>query len=560
MKTHKSVILTLLLIFTIITLFTLSPSITYSGEINNNGSTSNLKKVKLFSFTENTDESNNTSSFVSNSVLLKLKKSSVRNLLKDENTEILFQIPTGEDSKLELELSRSYPLADEYELKNKLTSEIQTDKINHGIHYTGVIKGVPNSMASVSIFRDFVMAVLSDENGNYVLGSIKNSDNSYSENYIFYNDADMKIRNEFNCRSEEYGEKLVRAMDESKINSQYNSTGDNPAARLPVKVYFEADYQMYLDAGQDLELLENFITGMFNSVMTIYQNESIPFQISSLAYWPSDDPYRNMDDSYQILLNFGANNQDNFQGNLGHLLSTRESNLGGIAWIRVLCTEYNSTDSAGRFAFSNIETSYSNYPAYSWTVNVVTHEMGHSMGSRHTHSCVWPVGGFIGAIDSCYYAEGNCFNENQIRARIGTIMSYCHLWTTAQGGGINLASGFGPLPGDTIRLRYAQAACLDRLLNSSEAPVIYDLDQNYPNPFNPSTKIRFAIPADGEVSLKVYDIGGRLITELVKNNYTPGFYEVVFNTSSYNLSSGMYFYTLESNGRVIGTKQMVFIK
>ncbi|MEZ4688859.1 MAG: hypothetical protein R3A12_01225 [Ignavibacteria bacterium] len=123
----------------------------------------------------------------------------------------------------------------------------------------------------------------------------------------------MKVSSGFNCETETYGDKLVRALNESKINSAYNPQSDNPVDRLPVKVYFEADYQMYLDANQDLELLENFITGMFNSVMTIYQNESIPFQISSLAYWPSADPYRNMDDSYQILLNFGANNQDNFQ-------------------------------------------------------------------------------------------------------------------------------------------------------------------------------------------------------------------------------------------------------
>ncbi|MEZ4821690.1 MAG: hypothetical protein R2942_04430 [Ignavibacteria bacterium] len=104
---------------------------------------------------------------------MKINKNAARNLLNDANENILFQIPTGIDSKIELELTRSYPLADEYEMENRITSEIQTNKINHGLHYTGVIKGVSNSMASVSIFRDFVMAVISDDNGNYILGSVK---------------------------------------------------------------------------------------------------------------------------------------------------------------------------------------------------------------------------------------------------------------------------------------------------------------------------------------------------------------------------------------------------
>ena len=208
-----------------------------------------------------------------------------------------------------------------------------------------------------------------------------------------------------------------------------------------------------------------------------------------------------------------------------------------------------------------LRPNYAPYPTYSWTANVVTHEMGHSLGSRHTHSCVWPIGGNIRAIDSCYYSEGGCFSDNQIRPRVGTIMSYCHLWPTNQGGGVNLASGFGPLPGDTIRLRYAQAGCLDQLYNSSEAPSSFNLKQNFPNPFNPSTTITFALPVDASVSLKIYDVSGKLIADVIQSrSYTVGFHNYTFNSQLYGMSSGIYFYSLEADGNLVDTKRMVLIK
>ena len=315
---------------------------------------------------------------------------------------------------------------------------------------------------------------------------------------------------------------------------------------------------MYQDNQNSTQNVANFISGMFNSVLSIYQNESIPTVISSIGVWTVTDPYANLTDSYDVLRAFGERTQDDFQGNLAHLLSTRNAGLGGIAWIRTLCAEYNQQDFSGRYAFSNIDPTYNNLPTYSWTVNVVTHEMGHSLGSRHTHSCVWPIGGTIKAIDSCYNAEGNCFTTP--RARVGTIMSYCHLWPANQGGGINLSLGFGPLPGDTIRLRYSQAHCLDRELNSSEAPSAFDLDQNFPNPFNPTTVIRFALPKESYVTLKIYDVNGRLVAALISNKfYTAGFYEQIFNSSGYSLSSGIYFYTLDTK-EFSETKRMILVK
>ena len=517
----------------------------------------NFTDVNVFEFNKNTGQNDNTSSFVNKATILKLNTSKLKDLIRLNKENIEFRIPLTENENTVLELTRTQPESDDFKLIEKSGNGDKVVPYTQGLHYNGLIKGNENSLASLSIFENMVIALISDENGNYVLGSITNDDKSVSDNYIFYNDADMNIRNNFKCGVDGIEEKFIRPIKVNE-NTVNNYQTDDPS-RLPVKVYFEADNKMYQDNGNNTTNVGNFITAMFNNVKTLYQNEQIPFEVSSVAVWTGNDPYSSLNDSYDVLLRFGANTQDNFQGNIAHLLSTRNAGLGGIAWIRVMCANYNAQDSAGRFAFSNIDNNYQSYPTFSWTVQVVTHEMGHSMGSRHTHSCTWPVnGGFNRAIDSCYNAEGNCFN--QTRARVGTIMSYCHLWTAAQGGGISFTSGFGPLPGDTIRLRYAQAGCLGQVTNSSEQPSTFDLYQNAPNPFNPETKIKFDLPEEATVTLKVYDISGKTVAVLISGEFRlPGFYDVNFRASDYNLSSGIYFYELNT-GTFREVKRMVLIK
>ena len=77
-------------------------------------------------------------------------------------------------------------------------------------------------------------------------------------------------------------------------------------------------------------------------------------------------------------------------------------------------------------------------------------------------------------------------------------------------------------------------------------PAEYGLNQNFPNPFNPSTTINYSIKDEGFVSLIVFDILGREVSTLVKENKQAGLYNVVFDASE--LTSGVYIYTLNVNG------------
>jgi hypothetical protein len=93
--------------------------------------------------------------------------------------------------------------------------------------------------------------------------------------------------------------------------------------------------------------------------------------------------------------------------------------------------------------------------------------------------------------------------------------------------------------------------------NGQELPQKFELQQNYPNPFNPTTQINYSVAQNGYTSLKVYNALGQEVATLFAGNQTAGSHLAVFDGSRY--ASGVYFYTLRSNGNTI-TKKMVLMK
>jgi hypothetical protein len=86
----------------------------------------------------------------------------------------------------------------------------------------------------------------------------------------------------------------------------------------------------------------------------------------------------------------------------------------------------------------------------------------------------------------------------------------------------------------------------------------FEISQNYPNPFNPSTTIKYQIPENGNVSLKIYNPAGKEVAQLVNGNVAAGVHEVSFNAS--NLSSGVYFYVIRGGSNFVQTKKMILLK
>lgn len=92
---------------------------------------------------------------------------------------------------------------------------------------------------------------------------------------------------------------------------------------------------------------------------------------------------------------------------------------------------------------------------------------------------------------------------------------------------------------------------------NGKIPSDYNLNQNYPNPFNPSTNIQYSVPEKGFVSLKVYNILGKEVAQLVSGEKEAGTYNVNFDAS--DMTSGIYLYELRAGNKTF-TKKMMLVK
>jgi len=94
-------------------------------------------------------------------------------------------------------------------------------------------------------------------------------------------------------------------------------------------------------------------------------------------------------------------------------------------------------------------------------------------------------------------------------------------------------------------------------VEDNQLPETYSLAQNFPNPFNPTTQIKYNLAKAGMVSLKIFDVLGREVSQLVSQYQEKGSYTINFNASQ--LATGMYIYKLES-GSFTSIKKMMLVK
>jgi hypothetical protein len=367
--------------------------------------------------------------------ILQLRGAALADLVSRNAQSLTLRLPTFAGAPVELELVQVNLFAPGFTV---VTSDSNGQPVTYqpGLHYWGVIKGVEDSLAAISVFKDEVMGFYSSErSGNFVLGKLGGV-NPRGE-HILYAEKDLTSTIPVGCNMQDTNTSL--SAEELQSSSAASVT-------RCIKIFLETDYDLFINKGGVNETV-NYITGVFNQSAALYSNESIPISISEIFVWTSPSPYTGSNSGQQ--LNQFQNTRTSFNGDFAELVDLE--NQGGLAaTINSYC---NSTSL--RECYSGIFPSYSDVPTYSWTVEVFTHELGHLFGSPHTHACAW--NGNNTAIDGCGPAAGYSEGCNgPIPPDGGTIMSYCHLNSV----GINFAFGFGPQPGNVIRNAFNGASCL----------------------------------------------------------------------------------------------------
>lgn len=391
-------------------------------------------------------------SFLNNAVILKPLQASINIIYQDAPQAITMPLTTATGKTYELELMLAQPTATKAEfgvINSKGRHQVQ---YTQGLHYQGAIRGMEQSLATMSIFADgTVMIFFTNKDGNFNMGMLE--DNSGS--YVLYNDRDMTTTLSYPCGAEE-----LDGYYKDDNNTANKSTGVSTCNK--VQIYWEADYGIYQNKGGSLTNTQNYLIGLFNQKQAMYINEDIGIELSALYVWEVEDFFQ--DNSSSNSLNHFReywNTMDaSYNGDYAQLITRDPGGRGGISYRDVLCFRAYS------YGYADINGSYNTVPTYSWDVMVVTHETGHALGSRHTHWCGWNTGsgGSCGSIDDCYNLENgsgcstcpSTFLQANTNWR-GSVMSYCHL---VSGKGIDLSNGFLQQPGDFIRLKVGNANCL----------------------------------------------------------------------------------------------------
>ena len=249
--------------------------------------------------------------------------------------------------------------------------------------------------------------------------------NKIDDEIILFDVNDCIYENSFSCAVENEFEEI------SSSNSSLIST--NPDC---IELAIEID-QYTRNTFFSNTAASTWAHAIIAGVSQVYFGEiNVHINVVNTIIWNTTDPYASIINDAGTMLtalrNHWTANNGSISRDIVHLLTKRSNTgTGGIAYVDVLCN-YSWGYAFSSDLNSNTSFSFPN-PSYTWNLFVVAHEIGHNVGSSHTHWCGWapePALGFSGGpIDNCVSVEGSC--PDNPTPQVGTIMSYCH--TTSSG-------------------------------------------------------------------------------------------------------------------------------
>lgn len=362
---------------------------------------------------------------------LHIDKEILNEIISKKENFISINIPLNREITT-LYLKKRELLSDNFKIIIQNSKEKKEHKIPNFVAYSGTLKD-NNSLVTLIFINNCMFGSIIDGKKEFKI-SPSNKNFSLDEYQVYE-------KNNSNLISEKI---ICGTNDNDSIINHYEKNKNNKNLQKCVNVHFEITSMLNNELGGNNESISKFLT-IFNIVQTAFLNENINLKLSYLKIWNSADPYFQQmvpNENYADLgLNsFYSNNINQINGNIGMLLTNYNAGISGIAKFGFIPNYDIGKGYASTKFYSPLNTSqwYNEYNAV-----IISHEIGHTLGSNHTHWCGWTGG----PIDNCSTPEGNCTpGPNPING--GTIMSYCN---PTSGFGVMLSNGFGILPGDVIR-------------------------------------------------------------------------------------------------------------
>ena len=323
----------------------------------------------------------------------------------------------------------------------------------------GTIHGKKNSSVFLAAFNDYCFGVFQwDEPGKGRITLLLQPYGAYSSGgTLVLRDVSSAKPKPYNCFAEEL-EGYQRKTDSIMkfVASEYafeNKISEDiqVSATRAVHVALECNYSYFKRADSSVSKSVCYALALIGASSSIYtQDARIELRVPFLRVWTEPDPYPgDIGDKLTKLRTVWEDSMKYVQRSVTCMLSGEGG--GGLAYVGVLCNSFG-------YNVCGVDASY-NFPQddYLWDVDVFSHELGHNIGSPHTHNCSWAP-----AIDSCWNAEGGCFKFKTPRR--GSIMSYCHL----QNQGTSLL--LHPRVASLMQRAVANSPCVETV------PVVHDTD------------------------------------------------------------------------------------
>lgn len=515
------------------------------------------QRVSLFSMSKQSIASY--SHIVAHNDIYILSRNVLDAIVTEAPESLLLNIPLG-TSTVDLLLRRTRITSENYQLRTSsgtyrsLPADVQT--------YSGLIDGTDHR-AVVTISNRKLYILMVTDKGNYEINP-----SNIQDTYLGHFANDRLAPNTWECETSD-------SRNENNDNLAGTRSGDC------IEVYLECDFKTYQDNGSDITATETWVINMMNSVVSLYADINVPLVVSEIFIWDTPDPYQGATTLTTILNGFMDEVQDGYNGRIANLISTKPIGGGLSNGIGGLCGSYGDFPSPYAVT-TDLVVKYDDFPMYSYNIYILAHEIGHIIGARHTHACVW--NGDNTQIDDCgnLYASNNggtpeglaCFDSNNPIAPVsgGTIMSNCNL---NQAIGIDFANGFHPLVAAEMQSKLIEADCAtgvvcntitpsnDNCMGAIELtaydicnPSIFDNYLASTSGANPAMAcsgvtmdidvwFRVLIPASGSITIETTNDG--TLNDMIMQTYTGDCNSLVASMCDDNSGSGNHALAIHSN-------------